>query len=74
MEKAIQLETVSKELGSTHSQQAISWGLGNKNVSNALAGASSLEQIEEETTNFLELPDTIMTKIDRILDIKITFM
>ncbi|PLT28775.1 aldo/keto reductase family protein [Peribacillus deserti] len=71
LEKAAQFESVARELGLTLSQLAISWVLANKNVSSALVGASSTQQIEENTSSILEeIPEDVMRKIEYIFNRK----
>lgn len=63
-----QLKPLADELGITMAQFALAWVLQNKNVSSAIVGATSPEQI---TSNIgavgLEIPQEIMDKVTEIL-------
>jgi len=63
-----QLKPLADELGITMAQFALAWVLQNKNVSSAIVGATSPEQI---TSNIgavgVEIPTEIMNKVTEIL-------
>ncbi|MFN4846589.1 MAG: aldo/keto reductase family protein [Rhodoluna sp.] len=63
-----QLKPLADELGITMAQFALAWVLQNKNVSSAIVGATSPEQI---TSNIgavgIEIPKEIMIKVTEIL-------
>ncbi|MBU6143847.1 MAG: aldo/keto reductase family protein [Acidobacteria bacterium] len=63
-----QLKPLADELGITMAQFALAWVLQNKNVSSAIVGATSPEQI---TSNIgavgVEIPQEIMDKVTEIL-------
>ena len=64
-----QLKPLADELGITMAQFALAWVLQNKNVSSAIVGATSPEQI---TSNIgavgVEIPQEIMNKVTEILE------
>lgn len=64
-----QLKPLAEELGITMAQFALAWVLQNKNVSSAIVGATSPEQI---TSNIgavgIEIPQEIMNKVTDILE------
>ena len=64
-----QLKPIAEELGITMAQFALAWVLQNKNVSSAIVGATSPEQI---TSNIgavgVEIPQEIMNKVTEILE------
>ena len=64
-----QLKPLAEELGITMAQFALAWVLQNKNVSSAIVGATSPEQI---TSNIgavgVEIPQEIMNKVTEILE------
>ncbi|KAK6950926.1 hypothetical protein Daesc_007454 [Daldinia eschscholtzii] len=73
IEQVKKLEPIADELGVKQSQLALAWVLKNPNVSSAITGASSPEQVYENV-QAIELVDRltpeIMTKIDEILENK----
>ena len=73
IEKARQLEPISKELGCTMAQMALAWCLKNPNVSTVITGASRPEQVHENM-KALDIVDKltpeVMEKIDTVLDNK----
>lgn len=66
--KVVQLKPLADELGITMAQFALAWVLQNKNVSSAIVGATSPEQI---TSNIgavgVEIPQEIMERVTEIL-------
>ena len=64
-----QLKPLADELGITMAQFALAWVLQNKNVTSAIVGATSPEQI---TSNIgavgVEIPQEIMNKVTEILE------
>jgi aryl-alcohol dehydrogenase-like predicted oxidoreductase len=67
------LEPIAEELGVKMSTLALAWVLKNPNVSSAITGASSIEQIYENVRAVAvvdKLTDEIMERIDQILNNK----
>lgn len=66
--KVVELKPLADELGITMAQFALAWVLQNKNVSSAIVGATSPEQI---TSNIgavgVEIPQEIMERVTEIL-------
>ncbi len=65
-----QLEVLAKELGISVSRLAIAWCLKNKNVSTAILGASSVNQLKETLLSIddvAKIDDEIMEKIELII-------
>ena len=63
------LKPIAEELNLTMAQLALAWTLQNPNVTSAIVGARTPEQIESNlAANDVELPKEVMTKIDEILD------
>jgi aryl-alcohol dehydrogenase-like predicted oxidoreductase len=62
------LKPLADELGLTMAQFALAWVLQNKNVSSAIVGATSPEQISSNIGAVgVEIPQEIMTKVTEIL-------
>jgi len=62
------LEPVAKELGISLAQLALAWTLRQPNVSSALIGASTPEQVEDNVkASGIAIPDEALKKIDEIL-------
>lgn len=68
LSKVVELKPLADELGITMAQFALAWVLQNKNVSSAIVGATSPEQI---TSNIgavgVEIPQEIMERVTEIL-------
>jgi aryl-alcohol dehydrogenase-like predicted oxidoreductase len=63
-----QLKPLADELGITMAQFALAWVLQNKNVSSAIVGATSPEQISSNIDAVgVEIPQEIMDKVTEIL-------
>jgi len=63
-----QLKPLADELGITMAQFALAWVLQNKNVSSAIVGATSPEQISSNIDAVgVEIPQEIMDKVTQIL-------
>lgn len=73
IEQVNKLEPIANQLGVKQSQLALAWVLKNPNVSSAITGASSAEQVYENV-QAVEVVDKltpeIMAKIDEILENK----
>jgi voltage-dependent potassium channel beta subunit len=73
VEKAIQLEPITRGLGCTLAQLALAWCLKNPNVSTVITGASRPEQVTENMKALevaSRLNQDIMGKVDHILENK----
>lgn len=73
VEQVNKLEPIADKLGIKMSQLALAWVLANENVSSAITGASSPEQVYENVgavDAVKKLTPEIMSEIDRILNNK----
>ena len=69
LDVAERLAPVAKELGCTMAQLAMAWTMANPNVSTAICGATTLEQLKENlgSVNVVaKLTPDVMKKIDEI--------
>jgi aryl-alcohol dehydrogenase-like predicted oxidoreductase len=63
------LKPIAEELDLTMAQLSLAWTLQNPNVTSAIVGARTPEQIQSNlAANDVEIPKPVMKKIDEILD------
>lgn len=70
LERVAKLEPIAKELGATTGQLALAWTLKHPNVSSAIIGATSVEQVEEnlKAVGLVDKIDRgVMDRIDEVL-------
>ena len=67
--KVIELEIIAAELGTSMATLALSWLLRSKNVCSVLAGASTIEQIEQNhnAVSFNNFSDDTLKKIEAVI-------
>lgn len=66
-QKAQELEKLAREIGATASQLAIAWILTRPDVTSAILGATTVEQLEENLKAAdLQIPPEIVTRIEEL--------
>jgi voltage-dependent potassium channel beta subunit len=69
VEKATQLNSLAKDMGTTLPKLAVAWCLANPNVSTVILGASKVAQLEETLTAAEVVPQLTPEVLQRIEDI-----